>query len=27
VLRTTARELLDRRPPLGEPDGADYVLQ
>jgi hypothetical protein len=27
VLRTTARELLERRPPLTEPDDADYVLQ
>ena len=27
VLRATARELLERRPPLGEPDEADFVLQ
>jgi hypothetical protein len=27
VLRTTARELLERRPPLNEPDEGDLVLQ
>ncbi len=27
VLRATARELLERRPPFDEPDDADHVLQ
>ena len=27
VLRTTALELLERRPPLGGPDDADFILQ
>ena len=26
VLRATALELLERRPPLGEPDSADSVV-
>ena len=26
VLRATALELLERRPPLAEPDGADSVV-